>query len=230
MNRMKKAQTPFFLFVLLFMCISFSCKDDDATSQKQTFQEGDAFTLDEVAIQRIFPLEEYQNNSAIVFKNETGLEYRFPIVLTENSISCPNDSECAGLNLNYTADIIRVELLAEGFPNYGVNFSLEPVINGEEFTYDYCVLINVLEFNRVIIEQMPPLPFLEFTQIIGCLDTYEPSNVDMDFLGTTFEDVVQGFFIPASHDGLSKVYYTPEQGLAAFEDEFNELYIFDRFE
>ena len=219
----------FFLFsTLLGIFLCFSCKDDDASSQVRTFQEGDDLRIDDVALGGIFPLEDYSNNSAIIYKNAGGLEYRFPISLTETIIQCPNELGCA--DANYTANIIEVELKAERRNNYRVNFKLEPDINATDLTYDYCVLASVLAFS-IIIDENDPFPESMIYSIFACESTYEPSGRDLELLDIPFDDVIAlPVVVNSTTVGFTKAYYTTELGLAAFEDEFNELYIFDRYE
>lgn len=223
---MSSMLNPLYLSVLLAICICCSRQDDDMSPQRMSFQEGDNLMLDEGALETLFPLAAYRNSSAVVFVNGSGQEFRFPIVLTESIIDCPNDMGCA--DATYTASTINIELIADDFPNYEINFSLESIVNAIDFTFDNCVLMKTLEYRQMDMETNP-LPLFEVFQVIACLNTYEPSGFEVETLGTVYEDVIVGGG-STLNDGFRSVYYTTELGLAVFQDETNEFYVFDRFE
>ena len=219
----------FCLFLFLSFCICFSCKDDEVIiPQDASFNEGDTISVDETKVQQLFPLEAYRNHSTVVYRNEQGQEYTFPIVITETTAECFENIYCNGRS--YTRSIINIRLTAVGFPNYEVEFTIEPVVDAEELTFDECIIFSVLEYHRVITEPEPD-PFDLFPPFGRqfCDNFYQASGVDAELLDVVFEDVEFGD-VPRSHDGLAKAYYTTDLGLAAFHDEFDVLYIFDRFE
>lgn len=230
---MKQPRPTFYLLLryAFFVCIFFSCQDDESPEQQPNqatpIEEGDVLRVDESRLVDLFPLDSYRNNSAIVFRDFLGQELKFLIAISQDSVNV--NGMMVEEVVSFTNHFIDITLVAEDSINYELNFRVGPSADLFESTFDHCIGLNILKYNR---EQMEPnTPEFNLSLFLGnfiCERTYEPNGFNIDLLGTIYEDVLMTTFM--QNDGITKVYYTTELGLAAFEDEVNNIYVFDRFE
>lgn len=222
-------------FMLLMICSS--CSDDEdgpfiediitipdseVTTNPYpnlTFENGDTLRIDTEIYQSIFPLELYQQNTKLLFKNDLGFERLFTITST-NGIENFDIVYSNGDTLYYFYEFINFELAEELQINYKMNFTLTPDVTFAERTYDYGVNYDVYGGVYTFLPRA-------YDKLL-CHRTHSPSGVEMTIVDKAFQNVEVREYI--GNNGIKKMYYTTEEGIVGLMDEFDQVYVFDSFQ
>lgn len=234
-----KLSFPFLLGLLglSLLIVCTSCTDDEdvmgidipeSTVTSNPFpnfmiENGDTLRLNIEKYKSLFPLELYQQNTKLLFKNSLGQERLFLMTSASGIGGFNLNCDIADLDqLHYYFEFIDFLLIDQSHPNpnHKMQFRLTPGVEYFEREYDTCLAFNV--FKSII----HYIPFA--TERFICDRSYDASGVEVTILDKTFDHVEVREY--PQNNGIRKVYYTTTEGIVGFEDEFGIPYVFDSFQ
>jgi len=189
-----------FLFVILS-----SCSDEGLDNAL------DKLNLD--PMKEFIPFDELNDNNSIIFKDFDGNEKKLIIFRTSQIDTLEVDG------FQYERERFSVKLSELFSFNYAINLSIS------RFYVDPMTVQGSLEC-QLFHGNGGAIPFIRIDEN-G--DSASLPRDDIEFWGTTFNDVISNASISGQQDGFSKIYYNYEIGVVAFRDASNKLWVFDRF-
>ena len=223
--------TIFFLLLVLsaFSCFSCSQDQDDDIQEARTIQDGDIISVDTDIDQSLYPMQAYQANSKIIFKNDRARQQIFSLSFMDGKEIVSTTRE--GEEISYTLEYNNFHVLNDTFPNYEMNIGVKNDVFSSSI--QHCVYINVAEHPS----QDFPFEFLRPFSVLPtiiCDDEeatfFIANSEDITLLDQEFNDVITFTVGNGGNDGLKVVYVNSAQGVVGFIDEFDDLFVFDRFE
>ena len=229
------------LFVLVAISF-FSCTDEGPAGPDVIECEAGTIDLDTIALEPAsLQFVSYSGSEIIVFKNETGDEARFePTQFSFNhywipiqfSLLCSSgdtnqytmiresysfNKTCELLGLRMTLTVSPLNSLEQ--PIFVDKLNLFLNAGNSLFSFDSTTSINITTSLRGNEDFSNSLRFLNYKYGF---------TSDTTLLHKTFEDAY--YTIKPQGQLLRSVFYTKDQGLVAFQDLQDVMWVFDRFE
>lgn len=210
------------IFIFGVLLLSLGCEQDDTAGTKSTINNnGELINADHISVHDLldFLPDGYMNRVDLIYKDQSGSEKKLKTAFIEGQ------RERTEYGRKYTYDNFVVRLFSEDDPDFLIE------IDG------YGLYRQTGEVQKVIATiLMPrnpkgssgvPVIFENGKPTVTMFDKFHESTT---ILGRTFEKVYFGNSWLTQYDAYSEVYFNFTEGVVAFRDAENKLWVFDRFE